>query len=119
MRAVTALLLAALLAGLPSPPLDWTRSQLEARFGPPTMAGPLEDDWDPGSILASYAQPVTDTDGLCRRHLATVKGARWVALVYYAPDGRLVAVHCIQLGDLDTGHDVTPDVVRRLRGEGT
>ena len=115
---MTALVLAALLAGLPSPPLDWTRSQLEARWGPPTMEGPAGLDWDPGSVLASYAQPVADTAGLCRAHIGTVRGARWVALVYYAPDGRLVSVHCLQLGDLDVGFDVTPDVITRLRGDG-
>lgn len=111
---MTALLLAALLAALPSPPTGWSRSQLEARFGPPTFAGPLEEPWPAGSVMASYSQPVEDTDGLCRVHLGTVRVVRWIALVYYAPAGELVSVHCMRLDDLDTGFDVTPDVLRRL-----
>lgn len=112
---MTALLLAALLAvGLPSPPTGWTRADFEKHWGPPTFAGPLEAPWEPGAMVATYAQQRDDTDAICRVHTLTVEGARWMALVYYSAAGTLVAAHCVQLGDLDTGHDVTPDVVRRL-----
>lgn len=107
-----ALLLAAVLAQLPSPPTGWTQAEVEKHWGPPTFAGPLAPPWEAGAVMASYSQPVEDTDGLCRVHLG--KGGAWLALVYYSAAGVLVSVHCVALSDLDTGHDVTPDVVRRL-----
>lgn len=113
------LALALLLTQVPSPPTGWTRAEVEQRFGPPTFAGPLAPPWEEGAAMASYSQPVTDTNGLCRRHIGTVRGAVWMALVYYDAKGNLISVHCVQLGDLDTGYDVTPDVLRRLRGDGT
>jgi hypothetical protein len=64
--------------------------------------------------MATYSQPLEDTDGLCRVHHGTVGGAVWIALVYYSAAGGLISVHCAQLGDLETGYDVTPDVLRRL-----
>lgn len=109
------LALALLLTQVPSPPTGWTRAEVEARFGPPTFAGPLAPPWEPGSMMAAHSQPVEDLDGLCRRHIASKRGAVWMALAYYTPGAVLVSVHCIQLGDLDTGFDVTPDVVRRLQ----
>lgn len=114
---MTALLLAALLAvDLPSPPTGWTRAEVEQHWGPPTFAGPLAPPWEDGAALATYSQPVEDTDGLCRTRSATVQGGRWFALVYYSAAAVLVSVHCVELGDLDTGYDVTPDVLRRLHG---
>lgn len=109
------LALALLLTQVPSPPTGWTRAEVEQRFGPPTFSGPLAPPWEEGAAMATYSQPVEDTNGLCRRHIGTVRGVRWIALVYYSPDGRLVSVHCMRLDDLDVGYDVTPDVVRRLR----
>lgn len=111
--------LALSLPHLPSPPTECTRDDVETRWGLPTMAGPLDSPWPAGSVLASYVQPVTDTDGICRVHLASKKGAKWIALVYYAPDGRMVSAHCLELGDLEVGHDVTPDVQRRLKARRT
>ena len=79
------LALAALLAAqVPSPPTGWTRAEVEQRFGPPTFAGPLAPPWEEGAVMASYSQPVEDVNGLCRRHHAKVKGAVWMALVYYS-----------------------------------
>lgn len=110
-------LLLALLAsqGTPTPPLAWTREDVESRFGDPTTTGPLLEPWGKGSVLATYVHPPEDLDGICRVHLGTAKGLRWVGLVYYSPGGHLVAAHCLRLDDLDNGHDVTPDVVKRLR----
>jgi hypothetical protein len=114
---VIALVLAAVLAGqVPSPPTEWTRADVEKRWGPASFSGPLEAPWAEGSTVASYVQRADDVDGLCRVHAATKRGLRWIALVYYTPGDRLVSVHCLRLDDLDTGHDVLPDVVRRLRG---
>ena len=106
------LALAALLTQVPSPPTGWTRAEVEARFGPPTFSGPLAPPWEEGAAMASYSQPVEDVDGICRVHAG--RGGTWLALVYYSRAGVLVSAHCVSLGDLDTGYDVTPDVLKRL-----
>ena len=111
-----ALVLAAALSQVPSPPTGWTRAEVEQRWGLPTFAGPLEAPWEPGAMVATYAQRRDDTDALCRVHTLTVEGARWMALVYYDAAAVLISVHCLQLGNLDEGHDVLPDVLRRLHG---
>lgn len=111
-----ALLVATLLAGqVPSPPTEWTRDDVENLWGPPTFSGPLRPPWAQGSTVASYVHRPDEVEGLCRTRLGTAKGLIWAALVYYTPAGRLVSVHCLQLGDLSVGHDVLPDVDRRLR----
>lgn len=110
-----AVLLALVLAQLPSQPTQWTRDDVERHWGPPTMAGPLSPPWAEGSVVASYVQRPDDLDGLCRVHAATKRGLQWIALVYYTPGERLVSVHCMRLDDLETGYDVLPDVVRRMR----
>ena len=65
--------------------------------------------------MASYVQNPDDLDGLCRTHLGSESKAAWIALVYYAPDARLVSVHCLRVDNLEDGFDVTPDVDRRLK----
>ena len=111
---IAIVLAAVLVAQVPSPPTGWTRAEVEQYWGPPTFAGPLAPPWEEGSMVATYAQSRDDVDGLCRRHVLTVEGARWMALAYYDAAANLISVHCLQLGNLDEGHDVTPDVLRRL-----
>lgn len=107
------------LAQVPSPPTLWTRDDVDALFGRPAMAGPLDAPWEAGSVLAAYPQTPGDLNGPCRARLPDAPDAKWFLLAYFTPAGKLVATHCVQLGDLDTGHDVLPDVVRRLLGRRT